>query len=94
MSQSQTRPSAKETYAQALAAAVIKDWEKRPRLRKSGQPFIKTIMLDVYLYPEAEAELRSLLAAAGLEFECNQIYRGGRIERQTNIIHVQRADPE
>lgn len=94
MSQSPTHPSVKQTYAQALAAAVIKDWEKRPGRRKSGQPFIKTIMLDAHLYPEAEEELRALLGAAGLQFDCNQLYQGGKIIRQTNIIHVQRAEPE
>lgn len=92
MSTNQSQPY-KRTFAQDLAAAVIKDWEHRPRLRKSGQPFIKTIMLEVHLYPEAEAELETLLGAAGLTFDCNQIYQGGKIKRQTNIIHVQRADP-
>lgn len=94
MSQSPTPPPPKRTYAEALAAAVIKDWERRPRLRKSGQPFIKTIILDAHLYPESEKELGDLLAAAGLEFECNQIFQNGKIGRQTNVIHVWRSEPE
>jgi hypothetical protein len=83
-----------ETYAQRVAKAVIDDWRSRPRLRRSGDPFIKTLMLDAHLSRDAEEELRGLLFKAGLEFDTNQILVNGKIERQTNIIHIQRVHPD
>lgn len=82
-----------ETYAKQVAAAVIEDWRKRPRLRRGGEPFVKTLVLDAHLSPEAETELRELLTAAGLEFDTNQVLSGGKIQKQTNIIHIQRMVP-
>lgn len=93
MSQPTPQNRYSETYAQKVAAAILRDWKCRPRLRRSGVPFIKTLVLDAHLSPEAEAELRQLLAADGLEFDTNQILVNGRIEKQTNVIHIQRSEP-
>lgn len=83
-----------ETYPQKVAKAIIEDWKTRPRLRRSGAPFIKTLVLDAHLSAEAEKELRALLSKASLEFDTNQILVNGRIERQMNVIHIQRVDPD
>lgn len=96
MSQTSQPPPTRsnEPYAQWVAKLIIEDWKQRPRLRRSGDPFIKTLLLDAHLSREAEAELRQLLYKAGLEFDTNQILVNGRIERQTNIIHIQRVYPD
>lgn len=83
-----------DTYSQKVAKAIIDDWKTRPRLRRSGDPFIKTLVLDAHLSREAEEELRDLLFKAGLEFDTNQVLVNGRIERQSNIIHIQRVYPD
>lgn len=94
MSQSTPQSRYSRTYAQRVAAAIIEDWKDRPSRRASGEPFIITLELDAHLSKEAEAELRTLLGAAGLDFDTNQVLVNGRIEKQTNIIHIQRTPPE
>jgi hypothetical protein len=79
-----------ETYAKKLSRAIIDDWRSRPLLQKNGLPWVVTLALDIHLSPKAEADLTLYLGAAGLEFSTNQVYAGGKIQRQTNIIHIQR----
>jgi hypothetical protein len=75
-----------------VAKAIIEDWRDRPARKPSGDPWVITLELGVHLSKEGETELRQLLNAAGIDFDFNQVFEGGKIKRQRNYIHLFRME--